>query len=448
MRISVVRFSILLLLAFTTQLFAQQYPKYLALQEQPPLVPIQMRRPGFWISRHPAPDSLLMNAARIDAFNRQILRKGLVEEIENAAPIVKADKLKRQIEDCYDMAKNSSKYLQDGSPITDKFWQELHRQLNLTSIKSSQNTRFAFPIRFCNQRLIPYSAILTRSALDLDFDRVQNSGFDIGEPLIIYHDSRDGKWVFGAGRASSGWFLKADLAFYERDDWLMYQQNKSFIVSTRDKSDLYLDEACTQFYGIIRLGTKLPIRSERDKTYELILPSKESAFIYKSDVHPGFVPYNARKVYELAFTALNAPYGWGDLNAEYDCSGLLKQLFQCFGIFLPRNGGAQYSASSPLYEFPSAEGARERELQIAQRALPAQTLLRLPGHIMLYLGSVEGKSYALHALWGVSRAGINGEDEVIAANKTLVSDLYLGDGSKRKSLLLRLTGIGAIHNEK
>jgi hypothetical protein len=101
-----------------------------------------------------------------------------------------------------------------------------------------------------------------------------------------------------------------------------------------------------------------------------------------------------------------------------------------------------------LHEFNPAENAAERERAITEKALPAQSFLRMPGHIMLYLGSVEGKPYALHALWGIGKPTVEGEDDTIAANKVLISDLSLGEGSKRKSLLLRLSAIGAVANDR
>lgn len=426
---------------------APQEPHYRAFREHPPLVSADMRRPGFWISLHPNPDSLFMDAVQIDEFNRQIQRKGDIGQIEQSSPIIRSQNLKRNITDCFNMAKASGKFRQDGSPTDKSFWQRIRNLCDISAIKAINNCRFALAIRFTNQRLIPCAEIITEQALDLEFDCLQNSGFDIAEPIVIYHESEDGEWVFGAGRASSGWFWRDDLVFVDRIAWLRYIQASDFVVSICDKSDLYLDSSCRDYYGLIRLGNKLPLLSVHGDLCEVLLPNGNSAYIASHDVHHGFLPFNARNVYELAFSTLNAPYGWGDLNAEYDCSGFIKQLFQCFGIYLPRNGGAQYKACNSLYEFAEGDNPEIRETIIAQKALPAQTVLRMPGHIMLYLGSVDAKSYALHSLWGIRRPVRDAEDEVIAPAKSIVSDLSLGDGSKRKSLLLRLTGLGAIYYE-
>jgi hypothetical protein len=420
----------------------------LALSENPPLVPIDMRRPGFWIARHPAPDSLFMSPLEITNLNRKMNRKGFVGQIEQSSAIINGANLKKQINDCYYMAKGSGKYLPNGEKPSPAFWQAMKQTLNVNKIKPVQQVRFAFPIRFTNQRLIPYSGILTGESLNPEFDQMQNSGFDIADALVLYHDSADGKWAFGAGRASSGWFWKEDLTIKNRVEWLNYLQAKRFVICTQNKTDIYQDAARTRYIGLARLGSSFPVVSEQALVYGIRMPDESTAYIARRDVHEGFLPYNARNVYELAFSTLNSPYGWGDLNAEYDCSGLIKQIFKCFGIYLPRNGAAQNSAVKLLHEFNPAENAAERERTITEKALPAQSFLRMPGHIMLYLGSMEGKAYALHALWGIGRPTPEGEDETIAANKVLISDLSLGEGSKRKSLLLRLSAIGAVANDR
>jgi hypothetical protein len=66
------------------------------------------------------------------------------------------------------------------------------------------------------------------------------------------------------------------------------------------------------------------------------------------------------------------------------------------------------------------------------------TLLRMPGHIMLYLGRDEGKHYAIHSIWGVQKKGAPGFQKI---GKVVVTDLDLGKASPNGSLLHRLTEI-------
>jgi hypothetical protein len=433
-------------------LVAEEAPRNLALTENPPLVPIEMKRPGYWISRHASPDSIMMDAAAIAAFNTQVVRKGGVSQLGEQPLSMNEKSLNKAIDECYTMIRNTGKFDAQGTQLQKSFWKELETTLNKGAIKPRNPSRFGFPIRFSNQRLAPISDIITTSYLDNEFDYLQNSGYDIAEPLIIRHESTDGKWYFANGRTSMGWFLKEDIALMDWESWLRYQQSRDFIVTTSDKSDLYRDAARTDFWGLIRMGNRLPWVSETADCYEVLLPGAEgkTVFISKKDAHYGYLPYTARNVYELGLGALNAPYGWGDLNAEYDCSGLIKQVYQCMGIYLPRNGSAQYAVGSAIHVFDGTEEALQKEEIIAQIAIPAATMLRFPGHIMLYLGSVDGKSYVLQAIWGVRIPAVDGQDkdQVIAANRTLVSDLSLGQYSKKGSLLHRITSLSRIMYDK
>jgi hypothetical protein len=435
---------LLLLLLSTLWHLAAFNPDYYANTEYPPMVPIAYRRPGFWIASHPAPDSLIMDSAEIAEFNRQAIQSGQCFSLEYDSLLAQAPKMQQIIQSNFLYAKEMGRYHSSGKATTNAFWTELQSNLNLAEY-NTKNIRFAFPMRFTNQRLAPHQQELLSKPGDSEFDYLQNSGADLGEATVIYHESKDGLWLFGSNSASAGWYLKADMALLSRQQWLAYKDAAAFVICSSDKSDLWLDSSATEYYGFIRMGNRLPLLGHSGSFYKVALPSAEAAFAYISvkDAGLGYLPYTAREVYQQAFKLQNAPYGWGDLNGEYDCSGLIKQLFQCFGIFLPRNGAEQHVAAIELHAF-AKENAVTREVIIAEKAEPAASLLRLPGHIMLYLGSVEGKAYALHALWGVRHPLSKDTDAVIAVNKTVVSDLSLGEGSKRKSLLDRLTGISKV----
>lgn len=419
-------------------------PNFYPQSEYPPLVSPDMKRPGFWISRHPAPDSTIMDAKAIKEFNRYVQKKGSVTQIIEHSKIINGNTLKKMINDAYITAKAQGIYDSIGTYTPNAFWQDTKQNLNLEKIKASTQVRFAFPLRFTSQRLAPSSANMNKKALDVEFDELQNSGYDIGTPTVIYHTSKDGLWAFGASSISVGWYQLKDIAFVSHTKWVDFQKPLKWIVSTEAKSDLYSDSTATQYLCFLRMGVKLPLVREYQDFYEVLIPtdSLRTAYISKHDAHQGYLPYTARNIYLQAFKLLNIPYGWGDMGGEYDCSGLIKQLFACFGIYLPRNGAQQEKAGKPLHSFK--DGSNGREEIIAKHASPGTTLLRLPGHIMLYLGSVNGKAYALHDTWGRREPNAWDDDDVYVINKTVVSDLYLSKGSKRGSLLQRLSGFSDV----
>lgn len=423
-------------------------PDYFAAAQNPPLVPVEYNRPGFWIARHPAPDSLIMDQAAIQRFNLSATQSGNCFSLDYADLPALAPTLKKLMQNNLNYAKEMGKYDLMGKPIAKSFWADITQNMKIEAYPDTANLRFAFPLHFTNQRVVPHRYALLSVADDPDFDYLQNSGADLGDPTVIYHESADGLWLFGVNRASAGWYWKADMCLVSYQQWLSYKDASAFVTTISEKSDLWLDAEGSKYYGFIRMGNRLPLLGHNGGYYKVALPTTEPAFAYISvkDVYLGYLPYTPRFLYQQAFKLLNAPYGWGDLNAEYDCSGLIKQLFQCFGIHLPRNGAQQHQVASKILSF-AKEDSSTREALIAKHAQAGSSLLRLPGHIMLYLGSVDGTAYVLHGIWGMRTPLSRDKDAVIVLNKALVSDLSLGEGSKKKSLLMRLSGISIVDNE-
>jgi len=64
----------------------------------------------------------------------------------------------------------------------------------------------------------------------------------------------------------------------------------------------------------------------------------------------------------------------------------------------------------------------------------------MKGHIMLYLGTIDNKPFAIHSVWAYRQRGKE-KDVIRVLNRVTVSDLLLGQGSQKGSLLQRMTGI-------
>jgi cell wall-associated NlpC family hydrolase len=120
-------------------------------------------------------------------------------------------------------------------------------------------------------------------------------------------------------------------------------------------------------------------------------------------------------------------------------------LFRTFGIQMPRNSKEQARVGKDL---GLVNGITLKEKQkVLDKAIPMATTLRLPGHIMLYLGRDQGKHYVIHSIWGIQNHGKS--DHVSnKIGKVVVSDLSLGRSGPHGSLLHRLTDIRLIGTEK
>jgi hypothetical protein len=88
----------------------------------------------------------------------------------------------------------------------------------------------------------------------------------------------------------------------------------------------------------------------------------------------------------------------------------------------------------------------EEKKRLLDQAPPLSTLLRLPGHIMLYLGKDRGRYYVIHNIWGIQKAGEFGS-VMEKIGRVVVSDLSLGSSGPNGSLFDRITDIRVIEQD-
>ena len=117
------------------------------------------------------------------------------------------------------------------------------------------------------------------------------------------------------------------------------------------------------------------------------------------DVRVGPLPYRPSLVLRQAFKFLGERYGWGhDYNAR-DCTGFVGDVYKTFGLLMPRNSGQQGQGKFAPTRF-FQDGDREGRLQALEK-LKVGDLIYIPGHVMMYIGSVDGEPYVIHDVTGL-----------------------------------------------
>jgi len=195
----------------------------------------------------------------------------------------------------------------------------------------------------------------------------------------------------------------------------------------------------------VRMGMRLPLSGDDAGRVTVNVPVMDTdgtlavkqAYMNAEDVNAGFLPFTARNIYKQALMMLNEPYGWGDMYGEQDCSRFLQMVFATVGISLPRDSKDQDQVSNAAVDFDQQSDDSVKIAAIT-RSPAANTLLAMKGHIMLYLGTVDGKPYVIHDTTGYKK--IEDDKEVnYAIDRVIISDLSLGQGTQKGSLLRRLT---------
>jgi cell wall-associated NlpC family hydrolase len=122
----------------------------------------------------------------------------------------------------------------------------------------------------------------------------------------------------------------------------------------------------------------------------------------------GYLPYTRQNLLRQSFKFLGERYGWGHSYNARDCSGFVSDVYKTFGILLPRNSGDQgLSAIGSNLRFDRATLAEARVESL--QSLEVGDLIYMPGHVMMYLGEVNGEPYVIHDVHGLSYDTADGE---------------------------------------
>ena len=193
--------------------------------------------------------------------------------------------------------------------------------------------------------------------------------------------------------------------------------------------------------GIVRLGLRLPLLEQRKGWLKVVVPSATglgTGWLQERGVTRGAPLLNTEALLRRAFTLLGSTYGWGGAGGTRDCSRFMMDLFQSFGVLLPRNSWHQSKAGTSQVDVSQMDEATKART-IEQRAQKGVVLLFLPGHIMLYLGRDEGQLYALHQFSGYLVPCKGGGETMRRVNRAAVTSLDLGRGSTRRAFIERIT---------
>jgi len=416
-----------------------------------PRTTLQMKTAGFWIARHPQPDGVVLTAREIDRFNQRVRDElSLTKDLSLWPSLTPGEELRLGLQTQLEDLKGRGLVWLNGQKPSAAYWSSVDVAVNRDAVPEEIPRQYGLVVRYASQRFLPVEEGLYAKAYDADFDELQNSALDIGTPVVILRHSPDGKWLYVESAFSAGW-LRAENVAQVTDEMMERVWLEPLAVITAPKADIYLNEAMTDFYGFVLMGTRLPLVEARGDYFEVLIPFRqtdgtarfEPGFIPAADVHEGYLPYTPRNILTQAFKMLNQPYGWGGMYGEQDCSRFLQEVFSTVGIELPRDSKNQIKTGEAIALWEKETAGEEKLRFLQEQAVGGITLLGMKGHIMLYLGQVEGRAYAVHAVWAYRRPS-RGQDEIVVLNRVAVTDLTLGEGSRKGSLLKRLNAVRSV----
>ena len=277
------------------------------------------------------------------------------------------------------------------------------------------------------------------------FDYWQNSTIPIGTPIIIYHETEN--WALIDSHICSGWVPRNYYAYLNEESIEKIMKSEQIAI-TKDKIPLY--STTDKYIGHADIGTVFSILKEKEEYYEVIYYNRLNNNILPLVVSKELsqkmpIPLTAKNIALLSSEMMNQEYGWGGLYFNRDCSQSLLDIYIGFGILLPRNGRQQAYNFGRFHDMTEIKNNLEKKQEIIDNATPFLTLVRTPGHIMLYVGSENGEPLVFHTIWGVRTIDQNEQEGRHILGQTVITTLEPGkelpNADPEMSLINRLEGI-------
>ncbi|MFC1541002.1 SH3 domain-containing protein [Candidatus Latescibacterota bacterium] len=419
-----------------------------------PGVPSEANFADFWIRKHQDPDGLILSSEEIEAFNSENPENGnSIVDISEMPEKIEGANIKKYLTD-YAKYLNEADFLVTGKiPLEKAECERIIALMDTAGVADVITLKFGLLLSSTMGKEWPTEIPLMTEENDNEFDYGVTTALDTATPVALLHTSKDGRWSFVKSPWSLTWVPSSTIAFGDIETVKEFVQCEHLLVSVGDRISVYYSPEEKTAMSSIRMGSYLPLRTVGNDFCEVLVPGRTKNGIltanvgyvrHSSDVSIGYLPFTARNVYRQCFTLFGRRYGWGGMYGDRDCSQYVMDVFRCFNIRLPRNTPGQAKASKAVFTFDNME--TDTRIDLINKLPQGISLLRMQGHIMIYLGDIDGVPYAISDSWAWREPSESGQDIAHRIARVVVTDLMLGKGSEKGSFLDRLTDIAILGN--
>jgi hypothetical protein len=377
---------------------------------------------GFWISRAPAAERLVLDAQAIAGQNARLHELDpSVRDIESLPASLTREQVKAWI-DTLSHRPDQTTFDAQGHGFTQAMIEELMSNLALDAIPVSKPTRYGLIVKRADLRTFPTLTRVYDTRDNTDIDRFQESALFPGTPVAIAHESRDAQWWFIVSPFYAAWVEKRFVAEGDARQVFEYTKRVPYLVVTGptvktvynpsqpEVSELQLDMG-VRVPVMVDWPQSKPVNGQHPYTahvIELPVRAKDGSLQFApallpktADTSPDYLPLSHANVLRQGFKFLGERYGWGHAYNARDCSGFVSEVYRSFGVQLPRNTRDQ--AVSPAFNHITFTKDDDHEHRLAVlRNLQVGDLIYIPGHVMMVIGHEDGTPYVIHDTTGIS----------------------------------------------
>lgn len=371
--------------------------------------------------------------------------KSSIEYLENYFKVWNQEQLSISKEDAMwgFSVKDVTRYLENLSKISTSWILSMEKNSNFEEFNSFNKK--AITIRNTNLRVFPTISPIFKDPSILGegfpFDYNQNSLIKLNTPIFISHLSLDKAWAYVESSSVYGWLKIDDIAFVD-NNFIESFKNNNYFIAKKEGFAIYNPN----FIDYIKVSTIFP-----KKENMFLIAKKDDNLYAKID----YININEENInsFPLKFTLenrvlalkefLDEPYGWGGAFYHRDCSSFTQDYFSLFAKTIERNSKAQTLAGE--YHDISAKSLKDKKDFIKKYAKPFSSLIYMQGHIVLYLGQIDGEPVVAHNLWSIKLKDKNSQEKREIVGKTIISSLEIGkeleDYDEENSILNRVLGV-------
>ena len=351
-----------------------------------------------------------------------------------------------------------SKYYLNGKPTTEEYWKNLVGLSNIDNIPEQINVRFGFTTKRMTIRLFPTEDRVFEKTSDRYYDSMIFSECMPYMPVAVLHESSDGKYLYVVFDSYAAWVRKDAVAICKDiTDWKARQDPGQWLVVTAREIRLGNDPYSSKTSNLVLpMGTKMELvpadkapKSTHQRAtygdYVVKVPTRGNDGSLKDeyvlipvsdDVNVGYLPLSPANIVRQAMKRLGDRYGWaGDLQAN-DCTGITREIYRCFGVLMPR---VSQSNVNGVYKVNMKNMSSKQKLEVIEKLEPG-SLISMPGHMMIYLGTVDGKPFVISAC-GTFVAPAPGPKDAIHPNSVILNSLYVRTSGLKTWLAISTTAL-------
>jgi hypothetical protein len=401
-----------------------------------------MLSPDYWVAKTDAADRVLLSRAEIDAQNARLLQSDpSMYDLHQLGSALTHDQVARWITGIAKL-RAAQPLDEHDRPVAQASLDAIAANLALERIPASIPARYGMVVRRVSMRNFPTALRAFPGKGLQDFEIFQESTVFPGDPALIVHTSLDGQWYFVVSPRYAAWVERTAIAEGSAEQVLAYAGKPRYRVVTGDKvRTVYTPEAPSVSELQLDMGARVPLAQlppdqpvngegpYASWTLELPVRAEDGSLQFRpallqrsADSAADYLPLTRANLIRQAFKFLGERYGWGHLYNGRDCSGFVADVYRSMGVQLPRNTGDQAASPVLLHRLFTAGDDHAARMQ-ALAAAETGDLIYIPGHVMMFLGRVDGEPYVIQDVGGLVFHDASGKLRWTKTNQVSVTPL-------------------------